>query len=90
MNQAELSNALSSIFANLNKPYEAIRYSLEGDAKFKPPATVVRKVLADYAKESGNSTLAYQVTKAYDEDPDFTRDLAVTVAASYSWRSKAS
>ncbi len=36
-----------AVFANLSKPYNAIRFGLEGDARFKPPPIVVRKLLTD-------------------------------------------
>lgn len=54
------------------------------DAKFKPPATVVRKVLMDFAREAGKGSSSYQIQKAFDEDAGFVVDLAVTCAASYA------
>jgi len=84
MDATNLSNVLASIFAELPRKYEDVRYSLEGDSKFKPPHSVVRKVLTDYAREAGKGSSSYLIQKAFDEEPDFVRDLAVTVAASYS------
>jgi len=84
MNATDLANVLSGVFADLPKSYEDIRYALEGDARFKPPAAVVRKVLVDFAREAGKGSSSYLIAKAFDEDADFTRDLAVTCAASYA------
>lgn len=88
MSHTELATALSRVFAELPKSYDEVRYALEGDAKFKPPQSVVRKVLADFAKESGCATYGYLIQKAFDAEPDFVRDLAITAAASYAFRTK--
>ncbi len=84
MNATELATVLSSVFADLPKSYDEVRYALEGDAKFKPPQSVVRKVLTDFAREAGKGSSSYQIQKAFDEDAGFVVDLAVTCAASYA------
>lgn len=86
MNETELAHALSGIFAELPNLYDELRYDLEGDEKFKPPASVVRKVLADFAREAGKGSNSYSIAKAFDEDAAFVVDLAVTCAASYAWK----
>jgi hypothetical protein len=84
MNATQLASVLASVFADLPKSYDEVRYALEGDAKFKPPATVVRKVLTDFARQAGKGSSSYLIQQAFDADPDFTRDLAITAAASYA------
>ena len=84
MNATTLANVLSSVFADLPKSYDEVRYALEGDAKFRPPVAVVRKVLTDFAREAGQGSSSYQIAKAFDEDAGFVTDLAITCAASYA------
>jgi hypothetical protein len=84
MNATELANVLSGIFAELPKSYDEVRYALEGDAKFKPPASVVRKVLTDFARETGKGSSSFAIAKAFDQDAEFVVDLAVTCAASFA------
>lgn len=88
MNTTELAHVLSGIFAELPKTYDEVRYALEGDAKFKPPQSVVRKVLTDFARETGKGSSTYAIQKAFDEDAAFVVDLAVTCAASYARKAR--
>ena len=84
MNATQLASALAGVFADLPKTYDEVRYALEGDAKFAPPKSVVRKVLGDFAREAGKGSSSYMILQTFDADPDFTRDLAITAAASYA------
>jgi hypothetical protein len=84
MDQARLATVFSGIFADLPKTYDEVKYALEGDGSFTPPRTVVRKVLIDFAREVGKASSGYMIQQAFDEEPDFTRDLALAAAASYA------
>jgi hypothetical protein len=84
MDNAAVTSALCSVFSRLQFDYEQVRYSLEGDDKFKPPVTVVRKVLTDYAKQAAMTIHAGRIVAAFDENPDFTIALALAAAASYA------
>lgn len=88
MSTTELAHVLSAVFADLPKSYEEVRYSLEGDSKFKPPQAVVRKLLTDFARQAGKGSSSFVIQKAFDADPEFTRDLALTCAASYAKKAR--
>lgn len=84
MDNAVVTPALCAVFSKLQFDYEQVRYSLEGDEQFKPPATVVRKVLADYAKQAGMTIHAGRIVAAFDENPEFIIALTLATAASYA------
>ena len=77
MDTTELSKALADVFSRLSKPNLA---ALEGSQ------TAIRKALIGFAKEAGASNRGYLIGKAFDENPEFVRDLALVVAASYAGR----
>ncbi|MDZ4781874.1 MAG: hypothetical protein SGJ19_16610, partial [Planctomycetia bacterium] len=71
---------------------EQTKFNPKYAAFLKPPSSTrfdnssccFRKVLTDFARETGKGSSSYAIQKAFDEDPDFTRDLALTCAASYA------
>jgi len=77
----DVTQALVDVFSAM-PDLTLVRYSLEGDEKFRPPHAVVKKVLVNYAKEANLPMHARIIGKEIDEHWEYIRDLAVLVAAS--------
>lgn len=77
----DVTQALVDVFSAM-KDLSKVAYSLEGDGSFQPPKAVVKANLINYAKDAGLPVQARIISKEFDENWEFIRNLAVLTAAS--------